>query len=97
MEQLIRAWHIGEHGEIFAGRCDEDGIKQFIRQECGDKDGQEQIDSLCEEIDQEEMDVERPWHFDDAPDGESEEGKSTYRKQAEECVSLPCQISTTYF
>ena len=91
MEQPIRAWHIGEYGEIFAGRCDEDGIKQFVREECGDKDGQEQIDALCKEIPQEELDVERDW-----VDSEGDQIRTTYRKEAEGCCELPMQISTTY-
>jgi hypothetical protein len=90
MEQPIRAWHIGEHGEIYAGRCDEGGMKKFMLELCGPKDGQESIDSLFEEIDQDEMDVERDWI-----DGDGKETRTTFRKEAEG-EALPCQISTTY-
>ena len=74
MEELIRAWHIGKYGEIFAGRCDEAGI-QYILDLTGEKDGRECIDSLFEEISQEEMDVERDWI-----DGEGNKTRTTYRK-----------------
>ncbi|MGC2232083.1 MAG: hypothetical protein WBA09_11305 [Candidatus Acidiferrum sp.] len=90
MEELIRAWHIGKYGEIFAGRCDEAGIKQYILDLTGEKDGRECIDSLFEEISQEEMDVERDWI-----DGEGNKTRTTYRKEADG-GALPCQIGTTY-
>jgi hypothetical protein len=94
MEQPIRAWHIGKHGEIFAGRCTEEQMKQWFRElvSIGDdySEADERIDDCFEEISQEEMDVEREWI-----DGDGKETRTTFRKEAEDGM-LPCQISTTY-
>ena len=99
MEQPIRAWHIGEYGEIYAGRCTDEEIKQWFREQIssnGDhSEADEQIAECFEEISQDEMDRERDWHSDDVPDGESADGRSNYRKEAEG-GALPCQISTQY-
>ncbi len=87
----IRAWHIGEPGEIFAGRCDERGIKRWFAKLIGDSaDAKEQIGSFFEEIDQEELGTIRPWNID------GKTVRTTYLKEAERCVELPMQIATTY-
>lgn len=62
-----------------------------MRDLCGERAGQESIDALFEEIDQEEMDEERDWI-----DGDGNATRTTYRKEAEGCYELPMQISTTY-
>lgn len=93
MEQPIRAWHIGEHGEIYAGRCDEEGIKQYLREICGEKDAADQIENCFEELPQEELDRERTMHCDET----GKNYRTTLRKEAEEAGSaLLTQISTLY-
>ena len=89
MEELIRAWHIGKYGEIFAGRCTDEEMKQYFRKLIS-MSADEQIDECFEEISQEEMDVERDWIDEDG-----KETRTTFRKESES-GALPRQISTDY-
>lgn len=87
----IRAWHIGEEGEVFAGRCDEKGIKRYYKKLLGNRDeANKRIASCFVEIPQSELDEIRNWNID------GDTVLSSYRKEAEKCVELPMQIATTY-
>jgi hypothetical protein len=87
---VIRAWHIGEHGEVFAGRCTEEEMKQWYRELVATSTepdyGNECIAECFEELSPAELDA--PIKFSHA--------MTTYRKEAEGCLGLPCQIATMY-
>jgi len=93
-EKPIRAWHIGEHGEVFAGRCGPVAIRNYYRKLCGNlAEANEAIIICFEESPQSEMGIVRKW-------GNGDNGKnfrSSYRREAEKCVELPMQIATTYY
>jgi hypothetical protein len=91
MEQVIRAWHIGEYNEIYAGRCDEEGIKLFLHELCGKDAAVDSIESLFEEIPQDALDVEIDWR-----DSGGDTIRTTLRREAESYKTLPAQIGTTY-
>lgn len=83
----IRAWHIREDGEIYAGRCSEEEMKKWFEAEW------EGAADYMREVSPEAMDAEV-----ELLDEESgEKYKTTLRREAEEAGdSLPAWISTTY-
>jgi hypothetical protein len=87
----IRAWHIGEHGEVYAGRCGEVAIKRWYRKLVGNRDEADECIASCfEEIPASEMKRVQNW------DSDGRKHRSSFLKEAELCVELPMQISTTY-
>jgi|GEM_PF-6241151 len=92
MEQVIRAWHIGEHGAIYAGRCTDEEMKQFVREVRGYELANRCIAACFEEVNQDEMDRERDYVGD-----YRKLRRTTYRKEAEAWgTDLPCQIHAPY-
>ena len=86
----IRAWHIGEYGEVFAGYSVKE-VKDFYRKMIGKADeAAEAIASEFREIPKSKMDS--PFKFNE--DGETV--TTTWRKLARRAISLPTQISTAY-
>jgi len=80
----IRAWHIGEYGEIYAG-ISEDEVKAFLAGQIGQDEAAESLENCFEEIPSDALDREV----------EFEGRKTTLRKVSEQC-QLPTQIATCY-
>jgi hypothetical protein len=80
----IRAWHIGEYGEIYAAQSEEE-VRNFLIGLIGETESKESIEDCFEELTPQELNQEV----------EFEGCKTTLRKVAEDC-ELPTQISTCY-
>ena len=87
--QTIRVWQIGPDGtEYYAAHSEEEMRKWYtetVEPDIGDND----LRDYFEEV----TDIDKEFDFMD--DGEVK--RMTWRKLAEECGELPCQLSTGYF
>lgn len=88
-ETVIRVWQIGPDGtEYYAARSEEE-MRAYYRTltepELADEDLKDHLEEVTE------LDSE----FDFNDDGDVK--RTTWRKLAEECGELPCQISTGYY
>lgn len=82
---MMRAWHIGEHGEIYAAESAE-GAKQLMFALVGEEEATEFIESCFEELTARELDREGP----------DCEGNVTSWRKILATVTFPQQIGTTY-
>lgn len=86
MDDTIRVWQIGPDGtEYYAARSEQEMRDWY--QTITDT-AEEDLRDYFEEVD----DIDREFEFND--DGEVR--KVTWRKLAEECAELPCQLSSSY-
>jgi hypothetical protein len=86
MASEIRVWQIGPDGtEYFAARSEEEMRAYYALLS---DTAEEDLRDYFEEV----SDIDAEFDFND--DGEMK--RMTWRKLAEECAELPCQISTGY-
>lgn len=90
MERIVRAWHIGEYGEIYGASSEED-VRNYFRKLVGNKEAEECFESEFLELSSEELDAVKDFNDD------GEIRQVSFRSLALESVEWPTQISTTYY
>ena len=88
MSDAIRVWQIGPDGTEYYAAHSEQEMREYYLNIVGREMGEEDLRDYFEEVTG--LDIE----FDFNDDGEKK--RTTWRKLAEKCDELPCQISTGY-
>jgi hypothetical protein len=86
--KTIRVWQIGPDGTEYYAAHSQEEMKAYYRQNYALDTCEGDLRDYFEEV----QNIDAEFDFND--DGEKR--RTSWRKLAEECASLPCQISTGY-
>lgn len=89
-KKAVRVWQIGPDGTEYFAAHSEAEMRAYYRLNSDPDTCEEDLRTCFEEVSG--LDLDREFYFDD----DGEKTKTTWRKLAEECSHLPCQIGTGY-